>query len=215
MSALGSALDAETAELLVDSLTQTPDILRLRLIKARTNLDKARLQLPPSELSLIEDRLLTVEFNITNPEPPAKDEPSKQSHAVDSKPKESLSVMDELNMLYSDFKPEKGAVRHRTNKLDVNSFEQENLSSELVDMAATIKKNALKFQRKLDADSDLVGTTTDAIQRTAGSMTSVGARLQQYRKGSQLGWMFYILSALFIFVSLFVGMALIQLFGKW
>lgn len=206
--ALQAALDAESSSLFIDSKLQDTALVNLRLLKVQANLRKALETYPENELLSIQERLLKVEYNAARRSCPETTKSDKGNPVESDSPPQ---ILDELNSLASDMQ-----LRHRkVDKMEVNSYHQEQLSGDLVDMAKVIKKNAELFQRKLDTDSDLVSSTTDAITRTAGSMSNVGEKLSRYRRETQLGWMFYIYSTLFIVFALIFGMALVQLFGKW
>lgn len=208
--ALQAALDAESSSLLIDSKLLDTALIKLRLLKVRANLRNLLEKYPEDELMSIQERLLMVEYNAVRRSdlestPLAKD--LRNSGAKENSPQ----ILDELNSLASDMQ----LRQRKVDKMEVNRYQQEQLSSDLVDMAKVIKKNAELFQRKLEADSDLVTSTTNAISRTAGYMSNVGEKLSKYRRETQLGWLFYIYSTLFIVFALIFGMTLVQLFGKW
>lgn len=205
---MSAALDCETRDLLADSLLQDELVLDLRLAKARANLVATAPVLDAEETLTFEDRLLTTEFNIERRRR-AADQPVPETVYPDA----SAGPLDELNMLASDMH-----LRRRGNKLsklELDQLSQDQLSEDLLSMTASIKRNAQRFQEKLEEDADLVGVAHTRVQATSGSMASVGERLSKFRKQGSVGWIFYLLSTLFIVVAFVVGMSLIQAFGKW
>lgn len=205
-----SALDIETRRLVEDSMLQNETVLQLRLAKARTNLNSSLSQLSQPEVLQFEDRLLTTEFNILERKK-RQNEELKSSLKIE--PELERGELDELNMLASDMH-----LRRRSgnmSKLELDQLSHDKLSESLLDMTASIKQNAERFQQKLEADADLVNVATNSVQKTAANMSNVGQRLNQFRKQGSVGWMFYLLSTLFIVISFVLGMSLIQVFGKW
>ncbi|KAA8898676.1 hypothetical protein TRICI_006493 [Trichomonascus ciferrii] len=100
-------------------------------------------------------------------------------------------------------------------KLSVQRNTQETLSSEILDMVSTMKNNALRFADKIAQDNNVIQSTSDALHKSSGSMNKVGSRLSSWQKSSALGYKFYILSALFLFLALVLGMTFVRLFPKW
>lgn len=210
-----NTLDAESTRLLVDSRLQASQLVRLRLAKARTNLDALQKKgLSEDELLEVEDRLLSVEFNAEESEHNGKNIP-ENSHT--ETPAKNIShndtELDELNMLSSELK-QRTVPRSEGDTLALQQLQQDQLSTDLLEMTAAIKRNAQIFQQKLDVDNDLVSQTGEAIQQTAGTMSKVGTQLSRYSRET-IGWRFYIVSSVFILVVAVLGMFIIQIFGKW
>lgn len=99
-------------------------------------------------------------------------------------------------------------------KLSVHRTTQEAVSSEILDMVSKIKENAIKFADKVAQDRDIVQTTSDALHKSAGSMDKVGSRLNSWQATSAIGWKFYIYAALFLVLSVIMGLFLVHL-PKW
>lgn len=100
-------------------------------------------------------------------------------------------------------------------KLSVQKNTQETLSTEILDMVSTMKSNALKFADKITEDNNVVSSTSEALHKSSGNMNKVGNKLSTWQKSSALGYRFYIFAGLFLFLSLVIGMTLVQLFPKW
>uniref|UniRef100_A0A060T8Q9 ARAD1D13266p n=1 Tax=Blastobotrys adeninivorans TaxID=409370 RepID=A0A060T8Q9_BLAAD len=99
-------------------------------------------------------------------------------------------------------------------KLSVHRTTQETVSSEILDMVSKIKENAMKFADKVAQDRDIVQNTSDALHKSAGSMDKVGSRLNSWQATSAIGWKFYIYAALFLVLSVIMGLFLVHL-PKW
>lgn len=112
-------------------------------------------------------------------------------------------------------KEEHGHSSSMDQKLSVQRNTQETLSSEILDMVSTMKNNALKFADKIAQDNNVIQSTSDALHKSSGSMNKVGTRLSSWQKSSALGYKFYILSAIFLFLALVLGMTFVRLFPKW
>lgn len=210
-----NTLDAESTRLLVDSRLQAPQLVRLRLAKARTNLDALQKKgLSEDELLEVEDRLLSVEFNAEESEHNGKNIPENSQTETPAKNiSHNDTELDELNMLSSELK-QRTVPRSEGDTLALQQLQQDQLSTDLLEMTAAIKRNAQIFQQKLDVDNDLVSQTGEAIQQTAGTMSKVGTQLSRYSRET-IGWRFYIVSSVFILVVAVLGMFIIQIFGKW
>lgn len=206
---MDAALDLETSQLVNDAGVQTIPLLKFRLEKAKFNLDACRLQLSREDILAFEDRLLTIQLIIVSREAV----PLEVTDTARDTGTNGNEAVDELNMLASDLHLLQKVSKQ--DKLDVEAYSQEKLSADLLEMTAAIKRNAETFQKKLEQDADLVSIASGSMQSTSGNMTAVGSRLQKYRQHNSLGWMFYLLSALFIVISLLVGTSIIQVFGKW
>lgn len=100
-------------------------------------------------------------------------------------------------------------------KLTVQQNVQEDLSHDILDMVSKIKSNAIAFGEKMAADSDVIRSTGEALNKTAGNMDKVGSRLSKYQTTSALGWRFYIMAVIFLIVAVSGGMIIIRLFPKW
>jgi hypothetical protein len=100
-------------------------------------------------------------------------------------------------------------------KLAVQRNTQESLSNEILSMVQTMRRNALTFGEKIARDNNLVESTSNALNKSAANMNKVEGRLSTYHKMTAIGWRFYILAVVFLFVSLVMGMTIIRLFPKW
>lgn len=208
-------LDAESTRLLVDSRLQAPPLVRLRLAKARANLNALQKKgLSEEELLEVEDRLLSVEFNTEESERSRQTAPVKdQDDTPAASGHQKEAELDELNMLSSELSQRAGPGSEK-DTLALQQLQQNKLGTDLLEMTAAIKRNAQLFQQKLDVDNDLVSQTGEAIQQTAGTMSKVGSQLSKYSRET-IGWRFYIVSSVFILLVAMLGMFIIQIFGKW
>ncbi|KAK9330964.1 hypothetical protein V1520DRAFT_339324 [Lipomyces starkeyi] len=100
-------------------------------------------------------------------------------------------------------------------RLDYHRQQQDSISASLLAQTQILKRNAVALGEKLDVDIDVVNNATAALDRNVDNMKRTGGRLTQYRQLSAIGWRFYIVSALVMFVSVIVGLMVIKLLPKW
>ncbi|KAK9315855.1 hypothetical protein V1522DRAFT_404814 [Lipomyces starkeyi] len=100
-------------------------------------------------------------------------------------------------------------------RLDYHRQQQDSISASLLAQTQILKRNAVALGEKLDVDKDVVNNATAALDRNVDNMKRTGGRLTQYRQLSAIGWRFYIVSALVMFVSVIVGLMVIKLLPKW
>ncbi|KAK9359981.1 hypothetical protein V1504DRAFT_456470 [Lipomyces starkeyi] len=100
-------------------------------------------------------------------------------------------------------------------RLDYHRQQQDSISASLLAQTQILKRNAVALGKKLDVDKDVVNNATAALDRNVDNMKRTGGRLTQYRQLSAIGWRFYIVSALVMFVSVIVGLMVIKLLPKW
>lgn len=99
-------------------------------------------------------------------------------------------------------------------KLGLQGSVQETLSNEILGFASTLKANAIKMGEKLAADNKFVESAGDALDRVVGGVERTSNQLNKYNKSGALGWKFYILAVLGIFLSLVFGMTIVWIFPK-
>lgn len=197
-----SALEAQAEGLFRECRILPPSVIDLRLQKVRRNVEKLLNVLSNEERLCIEDSLLSAEYYAwrTHQKPQI---PILEEH-------EASDLVKELNAL-----PTSSNSQEAPSRLDVHEVEQQELSRDVLEMVEAIKKNAEQFSAKLEADGDVLTAATEAISRTAGSMTGVGSRLQKYRKTNAIGWWFYIWAILFMILATVGGMLVTRIFPKW
>ncbi|KAK9372260.1 uncharacterized protein V1513DRAFT_452855 [Lipomyces chichibuensis] len=100
-------------------------------------------------------------------------------------------------------------------RLDYHRQQQDSISASLLAQTQILKRNAVALGEKLDVDKDVVNNAAAALDRNVDNMKRTGGRLTQYRQLSAIGWRFYIVSALVMFVSVLVGLIVIKLLPKW
>ncbi|KAK9482854.1 hypothetical protein V1527DRAFT_474984 [Lipomyces starkeyi] len=100
-------------------------------------------------------------------------------------------------------------------RLDYHRQQQDSISASLLAQTQILKRNAVALGEKLDVDKDVVNNATAALDRNVDNMKRTGGRLTQYRQLSAIGWRFYIVSALVMFVSVIVGLMVTKLLPKW
>lgn len=196
------ALEAQAQAIFHDCRLLPQSVIELRLQKVRQNVNNLISGLTSEERLRIEDCLLSAEFHTW------KAHRKPQSPVIEL-PQDDL--VKELNMLPSSL----NAQEPQATRLEVHELQQQELSRDVLEMVEAIKKNAEQFSAKLESDNDVLTAATEAITRTAGSMTGVGTRLQKYRKTNAIGWWFYIWSVLFMVLALVGGMLVTQIFPKW
>jgi hypothetical protein len=91
---------------------------------------------------------------------------------------------------------------------------QESLSTEILGFASTLKANAIKMGEKLAADTKLVESAGEALEKVVGGVEKTSTQLNKYTKSDALGWRFYILAVLGVFLSLVFGMTIVWIFPK-
>jgi hypothetical protein len=99
-------------------------------------------------------------------------------------------------------------------KLAVQGSVQESLSTEILGFASTLKANAIKMGEKLAADTKLVESAGEALEKVVGGVEKTSTQLNKYTKSDALGWRFYILAVLGVFLSLVFGMTIVWIFPK-
>ncbi|KAK9243357.1 hypothetical protein V1506DRAFT_544728 [Lipomyces tetrasporus] len=100
-------------------------------------------------------------------------------------------------------------------RLEYHRQQQDSMSTSLLAQTQALKRNALALGTKLDADQDVVNNAAAALDRNVDNMKRTDGRLTQYRQLSAIGWRFYIVSALVMFVSVVVGLIVIKVLPKW
>ncbi|KAK9389714.1 hypothetical protein V1515DRAFT_594277 [Lipomyces mesembrius] len=100
-------------------------------------------------------------------------------------------------------------------RLDYHRQQQDSISASLLAQTQILKRNAVALGEKLDVDKDVVNNAAAALDRNVDNMKRTGGRLTQYRQLSAIGWRFYIVSALVMFVSVLMGLIVIKLLPKW
>lgn len=195
-SSPGESPSASTTSLLRTANTGMP---------AKTSMLRSHLKSLNDRLQRIGQTVRSVQVNETRM---YNDELTKLHHRRTS----SVTTASLKNALP---KEEQGHSSSMDQKLSIQRNTQETLSSEILDMVSTMKNNALKFADKIAQDNNVVQSTSDALHKSSGSMNKVGTRLSSWQKSSALGYKFYILSALFLFLALVLGMTFVRLFPKW
>ncbi|KAK9368673.1 hypothetical protein V1509DRAFT_622414 [Lipomyces kononenkoae] len=100
-------------------------------------------------------------------------------------------------------------------RLDYHRQQQDSISASLLAQTQVLKRNAVALGEKLDVDKDVVNNAAAALDRNVDNMKRTGGRLTEYRQLSAIGWRFYIVSALVMFVSVILGLIVIKLLPKW
>ncbi|KAK9241334.1 hypothetical protein V1525DRAFT_447398 [Lipomyces kononenkoae] len=100
-------------------------------------------------------------------------------------------------------------------RLEYHRQQQDSISASLLTQTQALKRNAVALGEKLDIDKDVVNNAAAALDRNVDNMKRTGGRLTQYRQLGAIGWRFYIVSALVMFVSVILGLAVIKLLPKW
>ncbi|KAK9451395.1 uncharacterized protein V1518DRAFT_8791 [Limtongia smithiae] len=100
-------------------------------------------------------------------------------------------------------------------RLEYHRQQQESLSTALLAQTALLKRNALALGNKLESDKDVVTNAMNALDKNVDNMKRTGGRLAQYRETNAIGWRFYIVSAVVMFLSMLMALIIIKLLPKW
>ncbi|KAK9453904.1 hypothetical protein V1511DRAFT_503547 [Dipodascopsis uninucleata] len=100
-------------------------------------------------------------------------------------------------------------------RLDYHRKQQDAISQSLLSQTRILKENAVRLGEKLTGDMDLVRNTANALDQNVDNMKRTGGRLTQYRQLSAIGFKFYIVSALIMIFSVFIGVIVIKVLPKW
>ncbi|KAK9480158.1 hypothetical protein V1514DRAFT_303363 [Lipomyces japonicus] len=146
-------------------------------------------------------------------------EPSSDQLTATSESTESSNKIEHDDMLAAPTSPEIGLFngKHTSleDRLEYHRQQQDSIASTLLAQTQALKRNAHSLNEKLQSDGDILRTASNALDRNVDNMKKTGSKLQQYRQLSAIGWKFYVLSVLVMFLSVVVGLLVIKLLPKW
>ncbi|CCH60181.1 hypothetical protein TBLA_0C03790 [Henningerozyma blattae CBS 6284] len=99
--------------------------------------------------------------------------------------------------------------------LDKQIKDQDNIQNNLVEdmtrLVGALKQGATAFQNALEEDTNVLGAAELGVQATQRGLGDISTKLSSYDK-QKLGYMFFILTLLFMFIGLIVVYIIIKIF---
>lgn len=88
---------------------------------------------------------------------------------------------------------------------------QQNLYEDMSKLVGSLKQGAVAFQNALEEDQKVLGAAEIGIQVASRGIVYISGKLKTYDK-AKLGYLFYILTFLFMFIGLCVTFIIIKIF---
>lgn len=191
----------------------------LGLLEVKTSsLHHGTLQLMQEEYNKYQTQLKTRRFSVDFDQPINVNDNDADSHLQDV---DNLTHEEDyevyqlrqrlLGMRRTHSMDQSGETTSIDKQLQNHENIQENLVQDMTKLVSSLKEGAVAFQTALDEDQKILGAAEIGIQVASKGISNVSGKLKNYDK-NKLGWIFYIMTTVFMTIGLLITFVIIKLF---
>lgn len=155
-------------------------------------------------------RKFSVDFDAANVEPTVKDISEEEIIREESPDTDGLTEL-KRRLLGKRPSGEHDAEKSAEKQIEDQDNLQNDLVQDMTKLVGSLKRGASAFQSALEEDKFVLDAAEIGVQVASRSLTNVSGKLKKYDK-KKLGYLFYILTTIFMILGLLVTFIIIKLF---